>query len=172
MNIVINTTPLLSPLTGVGTYIYHIAQTLRAVDPINDYSYFYGFYSRKLTAYYNENKKNLYRLKEFIRKVPCIKGVAANELGNLVSAVSPRNFDLYFEPNFIPINIKSRFTVVTIFDFSVILYPEWHPKGRIGHFKKNFWKNIEKTNKIITISNYIKKESIGFGLPAEKLRVL
>ena len=68
MNIVINTTPLLSPLTGVGTYIYHIAQTLRAIDPINDYTYFYGFYSRSLTAYYNENKKNLYRLKEFVKE--------------------------------------------------------------------------------------------------------
>ena len=70
------------------------------------------------------------------------------------------------------LRIKSRYTVATIFDFSFILFPEWHPKGRIGYFKKNFWKNIEKTNKLITISNYIKKEGIGFGLPEEKLKVI
>jgi glycosyltransferase involved in cell wall biosynthesis len=172
MNIVINTTPLLSPLTGVGTYIYHIAHTLRAIDSINDYTYFYGFYSRNLTAYYNENKKILYRVKEFVKKIPFVKGVAANKLGNFVNAVSSRDFDLYFEPNFIPMKIKSRCTIATIFDFSFILFPEWHPKERVRYFKKNFWKNIEKTNRIITISNYIKKEGIGFGLPKEKLRVI
>ena len=172
MNIVINTTPLLSPLTGVGTYIYHIAHTLRAIDSINDYTYFYGFYSRNLTAYYNENKKILYWVKEFVKKIPFVKGVAENKLGNFVNAVSPRDFDLYFEPNFIPMKIKSSCTIATIFDFSFILFPEWHPKERIRYFKKNFWKNIEKTNRIITISNYIKKEGIGFGLPKEKLRVI
>ncbi len=172
MNIVINTTPLLSPLTGVGTYIYHIARGLRAIDRINDYTYFYGFYSRNLTAYYNENKKNLYRVKEFIKKMPFVKGVAANKVGNFVNTVRPKDFDLYFEPNFIPMKIKSRYTVATIFDFSFILFPEAHPKERIRYFTKNFWKNIERANRIITISNYIKREGIGFGLPEEKLRVI
>src|SRR4030042_2187010 len=172
MKIVIDTIPLLSPLTGVGSYIYHIAQSLGAIDPINDYTYFYGYYSRNLHAYYNENKKILYQAKELLSKMPIVGGLAANKLGRFVNAVSQRSFDLYFEPNFIPINIKSHRTVVTIFDFSVILYPEWHPKRRIRYFKKNFWKNLERADRIIVISDYIKKESVSFRLPEERLKTI
>ena len=172
MKIVIDTIPLLSPLTGVGSYIYHIAQSLGAIDPINDYTYFYGYYSRNLHAYYNENKKILYQAKELLSKMPIVGGLAANKLGRFVNAVSQRSFDLYFEPNFIPINIKSHRTVVTIFDFSVILYPEWHPKRRIRYFKKNFWKNLERADRIIVISDYIKKEAVSFRLPEERLKTI
>jgi glycosyltransferase involved in cell wall biosynthesis len=172
MKIAINTIPLLSPLTGVGNYIYHIARSLRVIDPVNDYTYFYGYYSRKLTAYYNENRKVMYQAKELVRKMPIIGGLAANKLGNFVSTVSPRSFDLYFEPNFIPINIRSHYTIVTIFDFSVILYPEWHPQRRIHYFKKNFGNNLKRADRIIVISDYIKKEAMNFGLPEEKLKTI
>jgi glycosyltransferase involved in cell wall biosynthesis len=173
MRIVINTIPLLYPLTGVGSYTYHIAQSLRAIDPINDYTYFYGYYSRNLHAYYNENKKIFYRVKELVKKMPIFRWIVARKLvRGFVNAVSPRNFDLYFEPNFMPINIKSRCTVVTIFDFSFILYPQWHPKERINDFEEYFWKNLKRSDRIIVISDYIKKEGVNLGLPEEKLRTI
>jgi glycosyltransferase involved in cell wall biosynthesis len=173
MKIAINTIPLLSPLTGAGTYIYHIAQSLRAIDPINEYTYFYGYYSRDLTAYYNENKKNFYRAKEFAKKIPIIKGTTIRELAaGFFNTISPRSFDLYFEPNFIPINIKSRWTVVTIFDFSIVLFPEWHPKARIDYFEKNFWKRLTRADRIIVISDYIKKQGVSIGLPGEKITTI
>lgn len=171
--IAINTIPLLSPLTGVGSYIYYIAHSLRAVDSINEYTYFYGYYSRNLHAYYNENKKILYQLKEFAKNIPLFRMADIQELAaGFSNKISPQNFDLYFEPNFIPINIKSRYTVVTIFDFSVILFPEWHPKGRIRYFKKNFWENLKRADRIIVISDYIKKEGVNLGLPEEKLTTI
>lgn len=173
MRILINTIPLLSPITGVGNYIYHLAQSLRAIDPISDYTYFYGYYSRNLFAYYNENKKIFYHLKELVKKMPILGGIAARKLsGGFVNRVAPRDFDLYFEPNFIPLNIKSRYIIITIYDFSFTLYPHWHPKERINYFNKNFWQNIERADKIIVISDYIKKEGVHFGLPEEKLRTV
>ncbi|OGP55703.1 MAG: hypothetical protein A2Y65_03055 [Deltaproteobacteria bacterium RBG_13_52_11] len=173
MRIAINTIPLLSPLTGVGSYTFNIAQSLWAIDAINDYTYFYGYYSRNLHAYYNENKKIFYQMKELVKKIPMCRGIVARELvGGFVNTASPRSFDLYFEPNFIPINIKARCSVVTIFDFSVALHPEWHPKERIDYFKKYFWKNIKRADRIIVISDYIKKEGVNLGLPEEKLRTI
>jgi glycosyltransferase involved in cell wall biosynthesis len=71
-----------------------------------------------------------------------------------------------------PINIKSRCTVVTIFDFSFILYPQWHPKERINDFEEYFWKNLKRSDRIIVISDYIKKEGVNLGLPEEKLRTI
>jgi glycosyltransferase involved in cell wall biosynthesis len=146
---------------------------LRAIDPINEYTYFYGYYSRDLIAYYNENKKIFYRVKELVKKTPIFRGIVARKLAvGFLNTVSPRSFDLYFEPNFIPLNLKSHCTVVTIFDFSFILYPEWHPKERINYFKKYFWKNLKRSDRIIVISDYIKKEGINLGLPKEKLRTI
>lgn len=173
MKIAINTIPLMSPLTGVGTYIYHIAQSLRAIDPINEYTYFYGYYSQDLIAYYNENKKIFYQVKEFAKKIPICRRATARELAvDFLNTISPRSFDLYFEPNFIPINIKSRCTIVTIFDFSVILFPEWHPKVRIDYFEKNFLKRLKRADRIIVISDYIKKQSVDLGLPEEKISTI
>ena len=48
MKIAINTTPLLLPLTGVGTYTSQLAQALARLAPENDYNYYYGFFSRSL----------------------------------------------------------------------------------------------------------------------------
>ena len=172
MRIAINTIPLLSPLTGVGTYTYHIAKSLRAIDLINKYTYFYGYYSRDLLAYYNENKKIFYQMKELAKKIPAYGTSIARKLEALRNTFFKNSFDLYFEPNFIPINIRSQCTVVTIFDFSFTFYPEWHPRERIKHFKKNFWKNIERADRIIVISDFIKKEGINLGLPEERLRTI
>ncbi|MCX5793004.1 MAG: hypothetical protein NTY45_12435 [Elusimicrobia bacterium] len=40
MKIAINTTPLLLPLTGVGTYTSQVSQALARLAPENDYRYY------------------------------------------------------------------------------------------------------------------------------------
>jgi glycosyltransferase involved in cell wall biosynthesis len=51
MKIVINATPLLSPLTGVGNYTYHLATEFRRLKPDFDYTYYYGYFSKRLKFY-------------------------------------------------------------------------------------------------------------------------
>ena len=51
MKIIINTIPLLSPLTGVGSYTYNIAKRLRILSNSHRYRYFYGFFSGDLIIY-------------------------------------------------------------------------------------------------------------------------
>lgn len=171
MKIAINTIPLLSPLTGVGSYTYHIIKSLQALDHTSRYTYFYGFFSEKFISY-NRNVKVLYHLTESLKKITHGKTGLIRRIQEIVTQFSRRTFDLYFEPNFIPINIKARSVVVTIFDFSFTFYPDWHPDERIDYFEKNFWENIKKADKIIVISDYIKKEGIHLGLPEEKLKTI
>ena len=40
-------------------------------------------------------------------------------------------FDLYHEPNFVPIRTHLP-TVATVHDLSVVLHPEWHPADRVA----------------------------------------
>ena len=131
MKIAINTTPLLYPLTGVGTYTLQLARELARLAPENDYNYYYGFFSRSLFTV--KPAGMLDGLKEFIKKIP-VAGSAARLVKNCLPALSLRSFKLYFEPNFIPLKIRAERRVVTVHDFSFKLYPQWHPKERVEYF--------------------------------------
>ena len=53
------------------------------------------------------------------------------------SVLRKSKFDLYHEPNYIPIPCNIP-TVVTIHDLSIVRHPEWHPKERVAFFERNF----------------------------------
>jgi len=154
MKLVVNTIPLLSELTGIGKYTYELSKRLLVLNP----TFYYGFYSKEL-------KLNM-KKPESIDKFPLLKKVLRKIL-----KLRKKEFDVYFEPNFIPLeNIKSKKTIVTIHDFSFRI-KEWHPKERYEYFKENFFKNINRADIILTPSHFIKdevKEILGF----EDVRVI
>jgi glycosyltransferase involved in cell wall biosynthesis len=156
------------PLTGVGNYTYQIARSLKAVDHKNQYSFFYGYYSKELLA---PGKKQgaLLHLKESVLRIPLLR-TAARNLKDWVNLFRTGKFDLYFEPNFIPLSIPAKRIVATVADFSFAHFPEWHSKEKIQYFQKHFWKKIKRADRIIFISDFIKQEAIQlFGFPPEKL---
>jgi len=170
MKVAINTTPLLSTLTGVGNYTYQTAKAIARLAPENEYSYYYGYYSKKLFA--SENKGAFYEVKELVKQVPAIKKFARFIKDN-VCPLTLKPFDLYFEPNFIPLRVRAKRTVVSVMDFSFEDYPQWHPQERMEYFRKKFWKNIGRADRIIAISEFVRDEAVNkFGLPAEKVRVV
>lgn len=171
MKILINTIPLLTPLTGVGKYTYYIARALATVDNVNDHTYYYGYYSKNLISF-SSKEKLLISLKESILSFPFFKKIA-RRIKSFSLPWNKESFDVYFEPNFIPLPIAAKKIVVTVHDFSFYHYQEWHPLERVKYFQNNFWKNIEKANKIIFVSHYIKNEAINtFDFPPEKLTVI
>ena len=151
MKIVINTIPLLKPLTGVGCYIYNLCREfLRLSSSEFSFTFYYGWFSRNLCTPPSQVSSSNFFLKFF-------KALLRRILYFTSSYFSP-SFDLYFEPNFIPLSFKARYVVVTVHDFSFIRYPHWHPEERISYFRKNFFKNIYRADAIITPSNFIVQE--------------
>ena len=61
------------------------------------------------------------------------------------------NFDLYHEPNFIPL-AGGVPAVVTVHDLSVLLHPEWHPADRVRHHERRFRQGLAPARHIITVS--------------------
>ena len=168
MKIVINTIPLLSPLMGIGKYTYQIARSLKVMDNKNEYSFFYGYYTNKI-LFVSEKKAHFFNSRERLRKIPLLRSVP-RKLTNTVNYFYKKKFDIYFEPNFIPVSIPAKRTVATICDFSFVRCPEWHPIERIQHFQKFFWEKIKRVDRIIFISDFIKNEAINqYGFPPEKL---
>jgi glycosyltransferase involved in cell wall biosynthesis len=70
-----------------------------------------------------------------------------------------RNYDLYHEPNFIPLR-SDRPTVITIHDLSVLRYPEWHPAERVAHFERHFLRGLRQGVHFLTVSDFVRNEVI------------
>ncbi len=148
MSIVIDTVPLLSPLTGVGKYTFEISKRLMQKE---DVTFYYGFYTKKLITSPSRSFS--------VSRFPLLKKVLRRVLRKRMS----KKFDVYFEPNFIPLeNIRADKIITTVHDFSFYFHKEWHPKERVEFFEKNFWENIKKSDIIVVDSEYIKKEAKEF----------
>jgi glycosyltransferase involved in cell wall biosynthesis len=165
MRIVTNAIPLLSPRTGVGQYVYNILKRLEIIDNINEYTYFYGYFSDKLIDETCNLVPSTHRLKKFLRSVPglgcCLSGIKGRVAQLNISIKKLKEFDVYFEPNFIPISeIKARKKVVTIHDLSFRLHSHWFPTEENHLFNQQFDRELPKIDSFITVSNYVKQEMI------------
>lgn len=167
MRVVINTIPLLSPLTGIGKYTWQICRAMEQIAAENDYTYYYGYFSPRLYCA-GQGKAPLAKVKDVLKNIP-YAGRALRLLKGAGARVGQRRFDVYFEPNYVPLVMPATKTIVAIPDFSPILHPEWHKREMVEYFRGNFAKNIGRADRIIAISDFIRDAAIGeFGFdPAQ-----
>jgi glycosyltransferase involved in cell wall biosynthesis len=159
--IVINAIPLLSKLTGIGRYALEICKRISLLELNADFSYFYGYYNKNLymtdippSGKFTKKIKNILGRHYYIKKT-------TREFLLFLSRFSSQTFDLYWEPNIVPIeHIRSKHLITTVHDFSFLHYPECLPQENKEYLQKHFWKNIQKSDRIITGSKYIKDEVV------------
>ena len=81
-------------------------------------------------------------------------------------------FDLYHEPNFVPIRTHLP-TVVTVHDLSVLLHPDWHPADRVTVHEQHFRHGLESAAHVIVVSESVRSEAITLlGLPASRVTAI
>src|SRR5207302_10081798 len=68
-------------------------------------------------------------------------------------------FDLYHEPNFVPIRTHLP-TVVTVHDLSVLLHPDWHPADRVRFHERHFRRGLMEAEHIIVVSESMRRELV------------
>lgn len=157
--ILVDSISLLSPLTGIGRYTYEVSKQLEEDNSLL-IEYFYGYYSKKLIK--PSSSKEIKGLKSFISKKPMIKKIVRKILLSYVHLFS-KSYELYWQPNFIPNSgIKAKKIVTTVHDFSFILYRDFHPKERIEYIEKYFFNNLDRSDMIITGSEYTKREILKY----------
>lgn len=130
MKIVINTLLLLSSPTGAGNYTYQVCRHLQRLNGQHDYTFFYGYYSKSLRPP-EKSSPSLSWLKDGVRRIPGL-GTAVKNLRGIRTLLPSSRFDLYFEPHFIPLNIRARRRVVTVLDFSSPCFPNGIPRINRG----------------------------------------
>ena len=168
--IIIDSISLLSPLTGIGRYTYEVSKELISKDDFN-IEFFYGYYSKNLIK--PSMKSELKSFKALIVKNQKIKKFV-RRLVFFFSKIFAKKYDLYWQPNFIPNSgIKANKVVTSVHDFSFILYKDFHPKERVEYLEKYFFKNIVRSDMIITGSKFSKQEILErLDFSSEQVRVI
>jgi alpha-1,3-rhamnosyl/mannosyltransferase len=147
MRVVFNNLATLKAKTGVGHYAARLAEQLA---PLVDLTVFPSL--RVAPAAGGAARSGAGR--------PWLKHMARAAAGAWFRfAYTPRRFDLYHEPNFLP--LPSRLpTVITVHDLSVINHPEWHPADRVRRHDRDFRWAVERAARVITVSQAVRREVI------------
>lgn len=178
MKLLINAIPLLGEESGIGNYTRQIATAASQLSDEFELTFFYGYPSRRLLpppsgsyGSWLSSLRGLARNASLGRRI-CKKFLYWTNLA--ASAIRPRRWDCYFEPNFVLLPaLQADKKVLTVHDFSCFRYPQWHPEERVRHMEKHFWPSIEKADHIITVSETIRKEACEmFGLDPAKITAI
>jgi len=172
--VVVNATPLLGNLTGVGRVTAEIAKRLD-----RDGCFETEFYTAlKTFGSYDEIRSRsaglffLRAVKAVFRRIPFKQSLrdVASRIGHPGEA-----YDLCWEPNFIPLEtIRARRVVSTVHDMSFHEHPEWHPADRVGFFSRNFFNRIEQSDVVVTVSEFSRERFLAAcpSFPADRVRVI
>jgi len=156
MDIIIDVISTYGKITGVGQYTLYVTNHLISDFPNHDYYYITPSGVRRAFLLKKEKVGSMFIDK--VKKSKLLKILVRAFWIKLSELRTREKFDVYFEPNFVPLDIKTRKLVVTVHDLSFLLFPQWHPEDRVKYITEGFFKKTLKADRIITPSNYIKRE--------------
>lgn len=172
MRVLFDAFPLLAPKSGVGYYTLNLLKAMSRDYPLDEHVYFYGRrFSKEILdnapAFDAGLRKALkkcfpkpYRITQPIKEMFFRLGAGREKA------------DIYHELNYVPLPYKGP-QVVTVFDMSLIRYPETHPKDRRAYFESYFKKRLANASHFITISDFSKKELTElYDVPPEKVTTI
>ena len=154
MNILVNATPLLAPVTGIGQYIRQLFFAMNEL-PDAQLHICYGLRCEKEMRTSSQDAT---------RSIQKAYGLARRLLPNpratkrLVEAMAFRyharsipSGSIYHEPNFLPLPFNGP-TVITVFDLSCFDHPEAHPAERVRIMERGLPKALQRADHVIVIS--------------------
>lgn len=177
MRIVINRLPTAGTLTGVGHYTRELWRHLKSssrdqsVDLFPNEVVWQGMCAGRgiltLLQGLRASSPRIPRWGPFHSMIQAVKrvgkgisrSVRAEAHRYIQNTLSPRNYDLYHEPNFIPLPSDLP-TVITVHDLSVLLFPQWHPPERVAAYLKDFREGLSRCQYIFTPSEYVRYQVI------------
>ncbi len=173
MKILVNATSLVTLPTGIGRYTLSLYREMMELFPEVEYTFFYDYYySKELKVQASPLMASLRGRMVHKRGIVARGARKAKATWTKVSSLF-RHFDVYHEPNFVPMDFPASKIVTTIHDLSFMLYPQWHPKERVEFMEKNFLNRVGMSDVILTVSEYGKREVAKYvGIPGEKIKVI
>jgi alpha-1,3-rhamnosyl/mannosyltransferase len=78
---------------------------------------------------------------------------------HLCRALDRGGFDLYHEPNNIPLPCAVP-TLATVHDLSVLLHPEWHPAERVAQYERHWPRAVRQCGHFLAVSEFTRQEML------------
>jgi alpha-1,3-rhamnosyl/mannosyltransferase len=175
MRVLINLLVASGRKTGIGHYASQLARCLAAQMGVDELEIFPRWWLRRAWGLSTRLRSCLERKKRSAE--PAAAGAAPapsrgskllghlRQLGqgllsrHLQGFTARQHFDLYHEPNYIPLPADLP-TVVTLHDLSVLLHPEWHPADRVAHYERYFLPALGRCDHILAVSEHSRQEII------------
>ena len=169
MKVAFNGTALLSPLTGIGQYAYHLAGGLRQQPDLDLMLFYADRFGRDLAS---GAPPIVGRARQLVRSV-MPKAYEINrwlQQRKFDKGVRKERFDLYHEPNFMAFRFDGP-SVVTVHDLSWIRYPHTHPAQRVAAMNKFFEPGLRAASLVLTDSEFVRREVMEvFGIAQDRIQ--
>lgn len=154
MRILVNGTPLLAPLTGVGQYIRHLFTAMEQVEQADLHMY-YGTHCEKgmrlPSAGAAQTVQRTYGLlRRFVPRPRGLRRLLERAMFRYHFG-SSRKDTLYHEPNFVPLPYDGPL-VLTVHDLSCFDHPETHPLERVQLMQRDMPAAIARADHIVVVS--------------------
>ena len=174
MRVIVNGVSALKPKTGVGHTTVHLHRALREAFPADEF----WLYPGDLLAHTARRVVGRPKAKPAAESTGGRPSPMRARVVGLAKAayrthfrVAARwgRFDLYHEPNFVPIRTHLP-TVVTVHDLSVVRHSEWHPADRVRFHERHFHAGIAAADHVIVVSESVRREAVRhLGLASERV---
>ncbi len=159
MRVLINNECTAGPLTGIGHYTNQLVRSLRKNAGADVIDTFPGFWLRQARKVWTGLRPWLTR-SATSGKTSAVHHAGQSFLkGRMTAACLRGNYDLYHEPNFIPLTDEIP-VVATLHDMSVLLHPEWHPVERIAQYERSFSTGLSRCAHFVAVSRFTRDEVI------------
>lgn len=170
----IDVSPLRGKKSGVGYYVYNLVRSLLSMDSRYVCTLFAvpGWRRWRIDVGLALGDSELFtyrwilprRLSSLLFQTPWQRWITIERfVGSL---------DLFHSTNFLCLPQKEGRRVVTVFDLTFILFPQYHPRYRVMVFKNFFSRSLELADKVIAISENTKQDLVDLmQVPREKIDV-
>ena len=152
MRILIDTTTLMSPKSGVGHYTSKISSALLSNKDFET-SFFTSNYFHKNLNYINAKEENFF-LRQLNKNISIKHLIRTRKLNNYIK---DNNIEIFHQPNFITYNLAIK-NISTVHDLAWVHHPQFFHKNELKYFELYFEKSLKYSNKIIVHSNFIKND--------------
>jgi alpha-1,3-rhamnosyl/mannosyltransferase len=167
IQLAINGISLLSPLTGIGQYTYHLINQFQALGMAP--WIFYGTnWSREIRQ---QPVPGIARVKGLVKRFVPRPYIVSRLACSMRFALGLRRkaIQVYHEPNFLAYRFDGP-TVVTVHDLSWVRYPETHPIERVREMNRLMPRTIERATQIVVDSEFVRHEVINhFGVSPDRV---
>ncbi|MCU7836172.1 MAG: glycosyltransferase family 4 protein [gamma proteobacterium symbiont of Taylorina sp.] len=196
MKLVVNSTSLIPPLSGIGRYTkqllsclldprlydnseFEFIEDIRAFNPLH----FYAQEELLQLLHILDNENNTQTAENSLNRLKKIRGIVKHIPGarRLKNNIQQRIFNkniaqckdyIYWEPT----SILEKFdgvSIPTIHDLSHIHYPQFHPEERRRWLDNNLPATLENSTAIIVVSDFTKKDLMDtYGVSEEKISIV